>query len=383
MPAPHDNIPEDVLKETVANSGGGKKAAGKPKSGAPAPQANGGLKPGEHRQRRIFKRKRGGVVLSREEVKEIKKKRRELRRDMRSRGIRKKRDFELVAGSMGYYFDKRRGFLFWLAAHWLGLLIALLVLLIIILLIFSAVTKLRGHFTINLSDGLFKEGFVLSETVGFENPTTELFASPAENVPCISIKTIPKNVDEIDGEHNGEYFAYTYYIRNDGENTVGYEWSLVLNSEGRDLSSATWLMLFEDGVMRFYAERNKETGQSEVLPPRSMTDKGYLNIPVFSLAPESDQFELIKVSGGASYYRIVPYLFESDDVIARGMQSEIDPGDVHKYTVVLWLEGDDPDTDDTKIGGHLGVEMDFRLVLESVPEENGWTRFWKSFKFWD
>ena len=71
MPAPHDNIPEDVLKETVANSGGGKKAAGKPKSGAPAPQTNGGLKPGEHRQRRIFKRKRGGVVLSREEVKEI------------------------------------------------------------------------------------------------------------------------------------------------------------------------------------------------------------------------------------------------------------------------------------------------------------------------
>jgi hypothetical protein len=37
------------------------------------------------------------------------------------------------------------------------------------------------------------------------------------------------------------------------------------------------------------------------------------------------------------------------------------PGEVTKYTVVMWLEGDDPDCTDALIGGHLGLEMQFSL----------------------
>ena len=36
--------------------------------------------------------------------------------------------------------------------------------------------------------------------------------------------------------------------------------------------------------------------------------------------------------------------------------------DVHKYTVVIWLEGDDPDCTNDLIGAHIGLQMDFRLL---------------------
>ncbi|MBR6918261.1 MAG: hypothetical protein IKN38_08760, partial [Clostridia bacterium] len=299
MPSPYDHIPEDVLKDAIdeaeknlPDKKGGKKNAGAKRSADQEFKPDPSLK--ESRQRRIFKRRRAGVVLTREQVKEIKSGRRKLRREMRERGIKSKREFELVAGSLGLYFDKRRGFLLWLRAHWLGALLGALLAFLAVLFLFSIVTQLRGHFTINLSDDLFREGFVLSETVGFENPSVELFANPAVNVPCISIRSIPEDVDETDGEHNREYFAYTYYIRNEGENTVDYVWELELNSESLDLSTATWVMLFEDGDMRFFAEANGVTGEEEALPPKDDNSKGYLNLPVMNVAPDSDQFEIVR-----------------------------------------------------------------------------------------
>ena len=334
----------------------------------------------ERRQRRLIKYRRAGVVLSEDEVHAIKIGRRKLRREMKARGIRSKREFELTAGSLGLYFDRRRGgFLFWLGSHWLGALIGALAALLAVLFIFSLVQKLRGHFTINLSDRMFREGFTLSETVGFENPTTQLFAEPAESVPCISINQIPKNIDEIDGNHSAQYFAYTYYIRNEGESTVGYDWSLDISSETKSLSDAVWVMLFRDGQMRFFAKASSGGG-AEALPPHGEENRGYLTLPIRDLSPDSDQFELVRSVGGTDYYRVVPDVFAGDDRITDGEVSEVEPMEVHKYTVVLWLEGDDPEATDDKIGGSLGAEMNFRLVSEAEEEDNApaIVKWWRS-----
>lgn len=381
MPSPYDRIPEDVLKD-AADDAAEKKT--EKKNAAKSKEQPSYTK--ETRQRRIFKRRRAGVVLSREEVKAIKAGRKKLRREMKARGIKSRREFELVAGSLGLYFDKRRGFLLWLRGHWLGFLLGLLALFLLILFIFSIVTRLRGHFTINLSDSMFREGFVLSETEDFKETYVELFANPAVNVPCVSIKAIPENVDSIDGEHNDAYFAYTYYIRNEGESTVDYTWELELNSESLDLSTAGWVMLFEDGELKIFAERNGETGEPEAIPPYDDNSRGYINIPVMKLAPDSDQFEPIKTVNGITYYRVVPKPFISESIIAEGEQTGVAPMEYHKYTVVLWLEGDDKDADNSKIGGHLGTQMNFRLTGENpdaADGRSGWDRFWDGLSFWD
>lgn len=338
----------------------------------------------EKKQNRLFPKKRAGVVLTEDQVKEIKAGRKKLRKDLKARGIKSKQEFEMIAGGLGLYFDKRSGILAWLfhgRALW-ALLGALLALLFVFFLM-SLVSQMRGYFTINLSNSMFREGFVLSETEDFANPSVNLYCEPAVNVPCISIVQIDEDVDWIEGQHNDMYFAYTFYCRNEGENTVDYTWHLELNDESKDLSDAAWVMVFEDGQMCFYAEADDLTGLAEALPAFDDDGRGYTDKPMYdqSRYPGS-QYQLIREKNGIEYYRLIPLLFESEDVVASGLQEKVAPMEVHKYTVVIWLEGDDPDCDNSKIGGHLGLDMQFKLVEDSIEANSGVKRTWWQ-KLWD
>lgn len=353
---------------------------------SPKPSATATVDSGKS-QRRLFKKTRAGTVLTRDEVKAIEAGRKKLRRELRERGLRGKEDFELTASSLGLYYDKpHSALLAWLLRHWLGGLLALFALLLGAILLFSTVSHARGFFTINLTDGMFREGFTLSESPDFDNPTIQLFAAPAENVPCVSISHIPTDVDSINGEHNDTYFAYTWYLRNDGESTVDYDWTLSLTAETQGLSNAMWVMLFEDGVMRLYAKAN-ELGEPEALPAQGDNSKGYMFLPIRSLAPDSDQFQVVQKKGSATWWRVVPDVFLSDDRIAEGTQISVAPMDVHKYTVVLWLEGDDPDATDHLVGSHAGVTMQFKATGETEGGSEGagnrWAKLWEDLKFWE
>ena len=148
--------------------------------------------------------------------------------------------------------------------------------------------------------------------------------------------------------------------------TVGYEWELKLNSESQNVSSACWVMIFEDGKMRFYAKANGETGEAEALPSFDDNSRGYIEVPkaLKYLQRSAEQLQLIKEGRNYSYYRVIPYSFLSEEVVARGSMQHVDPMEVHKYTVVIWLEGDDPDCNDDLIGGHVGMDMQFQLIME-------------------
>ena len=348
---------------------------------------------GREQNQPVGRRKRATEELTREQVRAIKKGRKLLRKEMRAKGLKDKSDFELTATNMGLYFDKPRWWM-WLLwfFHGKGLwaLLGALALLLLTLFLYSTVTQLQGHFTINMSDGLFREGFTLSETADFANPVTHLFCTPAENIPCISISNLPRNLDEIDGQHNGAYFAYTFYCRNEGESTVGYEWQVNINSESENMGNACWVMIFEDGEMCFYAKPNTETGRAEALPAFNDNSRGYVRRPLEEFAKKpSEQYETITERNGFHYSRVIPIPFETDSVVALGSQKEVEPREIHKYTVVIWLEGDDPDCTDDLIGGHIGMEVFFQLVGE---EENAtdkgndfnahWDAFWDNLKFW-
>lgn len=316
------------------------------------------------KQSSFFKKRRAGVVLTRDEVKEIKRGRRKLRKQMREMGIKSKSEFELTASSLGLYFDENRkaALLLWfLSSKGFWLLLSLGALLLLLLYGMSAITNLRGHFTISMSDELFREGFSISETREFENPTSHLFATPAEDVPCISIVNIPDNIDEIDGAHHDKYFAYTFYVKNEGESAQNLLWQLRLNSESQNLSQAVWAMLFIDGEMTIYAKADDE-GNPEMLPAKDDNTRGYLQPPFYQSADDPDgQFEVIKKSGALTYWRVKTKPFLSDSLVQEGLIEQFKPQDVHKITVVIWLEGDDPQCTNELIGGHLG--MDFFMQI--------------------
>ena len=337
----------------------------------------------QERKMPLFRKRRAGVLLTIEEVAAIRAGRKKLRQEMWQRGIRSRKEFELTASSLGLYFDKNRfwGLLLWFF-HGRGLwaLLGATALLFLALFLFSLVSQMRGHFTINLTDGMFREGFTLSETKDFKSVTTRLFAEPAEGVPCVSVVDIAQDVHTVDGKYeNQPYFAYTFYLRNEGESTVDYQWEISINSESRSLADAAWVMIFEDDQMRMFAKAGQD-GEAEALPARDDNSRGYRQRPFADRALHPDAlYEVVRSVGENTYYRLVPELFESDTRIASGTVEEVKPMDVHKYTVVLWLEGDDPDCTDDKIAGHLGVETNFRLISESKAEEqtkDWWSILW-------
>ena len=133
-------------------------------------------------------------------------------------------------------------------------------------------------------------------------------------------------------------------------------------------------MVFEDGKMTFYAEPSA-TGDTEVIPSYSETRRGYPDPKLLNQVADTNQFELVGSRGGVNYYRIVPINFDTETIVEEKMRYDIAPLEVHKYTVVIWLEGDDPECTDEKIDGHLGLEMNFQLIDEY--EQGQETNIWK------
>lgn len=316
-------------------------------------------------KRKIFKYRRAGIVLTQSEVDEIKAGRKKLREEMKRTGTYTRQEFELTASSLGLYFDKNRFFalLLWLfhgRALWAVLGAALLFMAAMYGI--SQITQLRGHFTINLTDEMFDEGFQLSETSDFANPTARLYGEPVEDAPCISITEIPADVDVIEGSHNGRaYFAHTFYLAKRGEGTVDYRYTLSINSESLDASSAIWVMLFHEGAPTLYARMGAD-GEPECLPAKGDDSRGYVadSLPFLDRLP-ADQYEEV-VGERSTGIRLMPYAFASDQMITSQVITDMEQDEVDAFTIVIWLEGDDPDCTDELIGSHIGLQMDFELI---------------------
>ena len=63
--------------------------------------------------------------------------------------------------------------------------------------------------------------------------------------------------------------------------------------------------------------------------------------------------EVVVLGGGVS---------KAGDVITRGIVKDFAPGDKVKYTIVIWLEGDDPDCVDRVIDGLAKLDMNFSVI---------------------
>lgn len=389
---------------------------------------------GKSQLRPLFKRKRAGEVLTREQVSAIKKGRKLLRKEMREQGLKRRIDFEVTATNMGLYFDRNR--LFWPFFLWLIRDNTVLKVLATTAVLTTAVTvsvpvvqylteyiteyieriveqiveqivteyedREVDRFTVSLSDELFNSGFTLSEDITFENAVTQLVTAPAEGVPCISIRDIPSNVYVESGMYpENSFFAYTFYCRYESTEAeaIDYHWSVNITEESsvtkqneetgeeytRYASDAIWVMVFEDNKMTFHAKLGAD-GEIEAIPEQSVTDMGYSGGPLIDFAKDLSQYEVIKEGAYYDFYRIKPIPFVSETVVAQGIMTGVTPFDInvfdpeapfdpenpngiHKYTVVVWLEGDDPECTNDLIGASIGLNFSIKFASEVVEEE--------------
>ena len=201
----------------------------------------------------------------------------------------------------------------------LALLICLLFLIIIYFLL--RVWFGDGGFVIRLNrDFSKKNGIILQETL--ENPTYkfQLTAGDIKDLTNISINWLPNNLhEEADGSHNGEnYLAYTFYLHNMGTNTVNYWYTIYVDDVINRVDTAIRLMLYRDNEERIVFAKQAAGGGTE---------------------PGTVQFE-------------------SDEIVTSKEVKDFKPEDVNKFTIVMWVEGDDPECLDDLLGGMIKMHMD-------------------------
>ena len=323
-------------------------------------------KPKRHK---LTKEERAAI---RQRVKDLKEPRKELRKDLRLHGVKGAQEFEFFASEvdLSYPPESFQGKLAKLRASvsgiggWIRRNLTMTTILILMLLLLAGtfivayISEERGHFTINLTADMLRNGFELSETEDFAETKTRLFAQEIRNSNATSIYEMNRGLFEEEGPHNGPgYMAYTFYIRNNGQETTNYGYTVNIISETLDTGKASWVMFFEDDKQIVYA-REQDNGRPESL-------WGYPTAPFEECAYSADSQYFYE----DGHYGISTTPFIDKTTALQGYVENFKPGDVKKYTMVAWLEGDDPDCNNSILGGHCGFNIQFDRIGN---EEDGY-----------
>lgn len=212
----------------------------------------------------------------------------------------------------------------------LGLLISALFLIIIYFIL--RVIYEAGAFTVSLDQNFAKKSGIII----YENPETKeskrvLEAEKKEFIDNISINWIPTDIDNyIGGAHNGEnYIAYTFYVENQGSSTINYWYTILIDDIIKNVDNAVRVMIYQNGERTVYA-KTASNGNSE--------------------------------KGTEAFF--------SDEYVMMKERKNFNAGEVDKFTIVIWIEGDDPECIDALIGGQMKMHMEITEEHLAEKEEN-------------
>lgn len=207
----------------------------------------------------------------------------------------------------------------------LSLLVIILVTIVAIAYAIAYFYDKFGSFTVRIDKyDMVNQGLSLSETPDYDHTISVLHADMQYDMTNISGKNLPENIDMINGSHNGKnYIAYTFYLINSGDDTVSYDYNLYIDNVSKGVDEAVRVALYVNGEKKVYGKTK---------------------------------------SNGSGMERDCDSEFLSASIVTKGRVEGFDPKSRNKYTVVIWLEGNDPDCVDAIIGGTIKFGMDFNIT---------------------
>lgn len=191
-------------------------------------------------------------------------------------------------------------------------------------LIIMAITSNRtGNLTIFVDRSSITKCLSLSESKTLSNPQGKLYGPAINQAWDTTEDMLPKYADLIDGNSSGtNYIAYTFYVFNSGIEELDYSMKLEIENTSNHLDEAIRVRLYTNDVLTTYAKKNSTSGVAE-----SATTA-----------------------------------FESDKYIVTNTVTNFKPEQYTKYTLVIWVESDDPDCTNDKIGGSITLSMGFSVL---------------------
>ena len=209
--------------------------------------------------------------------------------------------------------------------------VLIIILFLIILYFILRIVYETGDFTISLDPNFAKKsGLIMYERSDEKTARQILKATKVDFMDNISVKWLPDNLDEQgEGAHNGDnYLAYTFYVENRGSEVINYWYQILIDDVIKNVDRAVRVMVFLNGEKTLYAKPNETTGEPE--------------------------------DGTTPFY--------SDKEIMVTGRKDFKPGDIDKFTIVIFIEGDDPDCVDSLIGGEMKMHME--ITEEHIQQKD-------------
>ncbi len=213
----------------------------------------------------------------------------------------------------------------------LGIILGAVTAMLAIIFIISMLVTKWGDLVIEIDRPAVAKGISLSETKDFENKSVSLSAKQALDVTNITYNWLPVDLDTSkDGEHNGDnYVAYTFYVRNDGEEAFPYDAVLDITGVAKSADEACRVMIYKNGEKSIFAKGQYD--DREKAEPNSVK-------------------------------------FIDDKTVYRTRTEDFEVGAVDKYTIVIWIEGEDPQCVDEIRDGFVRMRMLFQVDDEGATQ---------------
>jgi len=200
------------------------------------------------------------------------------------------------------------------------IILAILILLLIIIYLVTNILYNGYGFTISLDKNMYYENnIIIYDNSNYKTYRQKIEVESLDFFDNISSKWLPDDLDDYEGSHNGEnYVAYSFYIENMGEDIVDYWSEIIIEDVIKNVDEAIRMRVYFDGIATTYAHL-ASNGQPEI-----------------GTTP-----------------------FESESVVMSQHIENFGPGQKHKYTIVMWLEGTDVECNNNIIGGEFKASMTF------------------------
>ena len=225
-----------------------------------------------------------------------------------------------------------------------GLVLAIILVVLGILWLVSWLMTTMGDLVIDVQDEAAKKGIVISAHADGSDPSLRLSAENVKEVTNITKDWLPKDIDnEGDGSHNGKnYLAYTFYLMNNGSETLDYVSTLKMVGVAKSADEALRVMIYRNGEPVVYGKLNMD-GSTPVIAEETFA--------------YTDQFKDVDIDDEKG---------RQEETVFSVTNKGLAPDQTDKYTIVTWIEGEDPECIDDIMGGYCKMLWLFSVDGEEI-----------------
>lgn len=203
--------------------------------------------------------------------------------------------------------------------------------ILLIMYIISILTTQWGDLVITIGDLYDGKSIMLSESASFDDAAVKLNGGSVKDVTNITKAWLPKGLDGAKtGQHNGEnYLAYTFFLKNTGDKDLKYNTTMTITGVSKSADEAIRIQIYRNGKDNTYAKssyKNRKVAETDATA------------------------------------------WNNNGTVLKTLNTDLKAGTMDKYTVVMWIEGNDPECVDAIRGGTIRSQMVFDVVPDKKPE---------------